>query len=119
MDINGQATFGSNAAEFFKGCCAIGHGTFKMRNTAHNIKAHIERTIDQLNRAWRAVITVLREGHELEVNIRLHLFANFDHRGCSEQTRIANIDMAADGKQTLADRQIAIAQSALDHGFNG
>lgn len=90
-----------------------------MRNAADDIEAHIERAVDKIDRARRAIIAVLRKGDELQVDVRLYLLANLDHRLSSEKTRIADIDMAANCQQALADGQVAIAQGALDHGFNG
>ena len=119
MDIDRQPAFSGNAAEFLQRGCAISHGALKMRNAADDVEAHIERAVDEIDRARRTVVTILREGHELQIDVRLHLLAHFDHRFSSEKARIADIDMAANGQQALRNGQIAITQRALDHGFNG
>ncbi len=118
VDINWQPTFCCNAAELFKRGRTIRHGAFEMRNAADDIKAHIERTVDEIDSAGRTIVAILRERHELKVDIRFHLFADFDHSLSREKARIADIDMAANGKQALAYGQIAITQGTLDHGFN-
>ena len=65
----------------------------------------------------RAVVAVLREGDELEVEIGLDPLSDLEQRLDRDQPVVADVDMAADREQALADGEVAVAQRALDHGL--
>ena len=66
-------------------------------------------------RARRAVVAVLREGDELQVEIGRDLRLHLEQRLDGEQPVVADVDMAADREQALRYRQVAVAQRPLDH----
>ena len=62
---------------------------------------------------------VLREGDQLQVEIGLHPVAHMQQRLHREQAVVADIDMRAHREQSLGDREVAVAKSALDHRLLG
>ena len=91
------------------------HGAFEMRDASDDFDPEVERAFEIARRVRRAEIAVLREGDELQIEIRLHLLPDLDQRLDREQAIVANVDMAADGQQPLRDREIAVAQRPLRH----
>ncbi|MGZ2505735.1 hypothetical protein ACVINI_006281 [Rhizobium beringeri] len=85
-----------------------------MRNAADDIDAHVESAVERVDRARRAVITILGEGDQLQIDIGRDLLANLDHRLDGHKPRITGIDMAADEEQALRHCQIAVAQRTID-----
>ena len=76
----------------------------------------VERAVEVLDGARRAVVAVLREGDELQVDDRARPCC-FTSSSAStrEQPVVADVDMGADGEQALRHREVAIAQRPLDH----
>ena len=72
-----------------------------------------------LRRGRRAVVAVLREGDELQVDIGRDRLLHVEQRLDREQPVVADIDMGADREQPLADREVAIAERPLHHRLMG
>ena len=54
---------------------AIRHRALEMRDAADDVDAHVERAVQVLAALGRAVVAVLREGDELQVDIGRDLAA--------------------------------------------
>ena len=83
-----------------------------VRDAAHDLDAAIERRHQQVAVGGRAQDAVLREGHELEIDIGRHLAPDLEQRVDRQQARIADIDMAADCQHAAADRPVAPGERA-------
>ncbi len=114
MHVDRQAAIGGDAAERLDRSRTFAHRPFEVGNAADDIDSHVEGTVERVDRARRAVITVLGKGDQLQIDIGRDLFANLDHRLHGHQSGIASIDMTADKEQALRHRQIAIAQRTID-----
>ncbi len=90
-----------------------------MRDAAHHVDTAIERCAQQFDGTGAAEITVLREGHQLQVEIGFDPFLHFKQRIDRQQSRIADVDMGADREQPPRHRPVAIAQGALHDRFLG
>ncbi|MCY1293832.1 hypothetical protein D9M70_431040 [compost metagenome] len=119
MHVDGQAALGSDAAERLHRACAILHRPLKMGNAADDIDAHVERTLKRCHAIGRAVVAILREGNELQVDIGRDLLPDLEQRFGRDQPRIRRVHMAADGEKPLADGEIAITQRPLDQRLLG
>ena len=97
------------------GSRAVRHGALEMRNAADDLDALVERALEIRDRGGRAVVAVLREGDEFEVDVGRDLALHLEQRVDREQPVVADVDMAADREQALGHREVAIAQRALDH----
>ncbi|MNT35047.1 hypothetical protein D3C72_1710590 [compost metagenome] len=85
-----------------------------MRNAAHHVHAHVERALQVVQRAGRAQHAVLRERHQLQVQVGAHALAHVQQRLHREQPRIAHVHMRADRQQPARHRPVAVGQRALD-----
>ena len=90
-----------------------------MRNSADHIDAKIERALEIAGCAGESEIAVLREGHELEIEIGLHPFFHVQQGLDRQQPIVAHIDVAANREQSLRHREIAISKGAFDHRLVG
>ena len=84
---------------------AVRHGALEMRNAADDIDAHVERPHQVLARLRASARAVLREGHELQVDIGRDLLLHLEEGLDGEQPVVADIDMAADRQRPLRDGQ--------------
>ena len=62
-------------------------------------------------RARRAQIAVLRKGDELQVDVGRDALLHLEQRLDRQQPVVADVDMAADRQQALADRPVAVARA--------
>ena len=69
MHVDAQAAVRGDAAERLDRAGAVFHGAFEMGNATDDIDAHVEGAGQRLRRLGAAVETVLREGHQLQVDI--------------------------------------------------
>ena len=102
MHVDRQAAIGGDPAERFDRGASVVHRPFEMRDAADDVDAHIERAVERLYAVLGAVVAVLREGDELQIDIGFHLLAHLDHRLDCHQARIRRVDMTADEQQALA-----------------
>ena len=119
MHVDPQAALRRQLAELADGLGAVGHGALEMRDAAHHVDAAVERGDDPLVRLGRSQVAVLREGDELEVEIRRHLALDVEQHLDRHQARIADVDMAADRQQPAPDRPVAIGERALGDEVRG
>ena len=117
MHIDHQATLLGNRAQRRHAGGAVRHGAFEVRDAADNVDAPVESAYEVLRGGRRSVIAVLWKGDELQIDVRRNLALHIEQRVDGEQAVVANVDMAADGEKPARRRQIAIAQSPLDHGL--
>ena len=115
MQVDAQAALGGDLAQGAHRRRAVRHRALEMRDAADHLDAAIERPREVLDRARRAVEAVLRERDQLEIEIRRHAPLHLEERTHGEEPVVADVDMGADGEQSLRDREVAIAQGALDH----
>ena len=76
MHVHAQAARRRNLAQLLHRRRTIRHRAFEMRDTAHNIDAHVESADRIVARGWVTVKTVLWKGHELQVDIAFDLVAH-------------------------------------------
>jgi hypothetical protein len=114
MHVDHQPALCRDPAQRRDRSCAVFHGAFEMRDAADDIHPHVERAGQRRLGLGAAVIAVLREGDQLQVDIGRDPFAHLEQRLGGDQARVRDIDMAADRQQALGHRQIAIAQRPFD-----
>ena len=119
MNVDEQAARRRDLAKLLHARRAIRHGALAMRNAAHHVDTEIERAQQVLLRSGITVEAILREGHELQVDIGLDPLSHLQQRLDAEQPVVAHIHMGADGEQPLGDGEIAIAHRPLDHRLMG
>jgi hypothetical protein len=119
MHVYHQAALGRDLAEGAHGGGAVGQGALEMGNAADHIDAAVQRQFQQFHRARRTVIAILREGHELQVQIGRDLFLHLEQGIDRQQPRIADVHMAAHRQQPLRHRPVAIGQGPLRHRLLG
>jgi hypothetical protein len=83
-----------------------------MRNADDDLDAAIKGTFQRLNDTLSTEITILRKGDQLQIDIGLYPFADVEQGIDRQQTRIADIDLAANSEQPLGDSEVTIAQGA-------
>ena len=115
MQVDHQSALGGDFAQRPHRSGAVGHRALEMRDAADDIHPEVERALEIAGGGRRTEIPVLREGHELQIEIRLHLRPDVDERFDGEQAVVADVDMAADRKQALRHGEVAIAERALGH----
>ena len=82
-----------------------------MRDAADDVDTHVQRAPQVLDRTGRAVVAVLREGDELEIEIGPDLLAHVQKRLDPGQAVVADV-LSANGEQSLPDREVATARPA-------
>ena len=85
MQVDHQAALRGDLAQGAHRGRAVGHRPLEMRNAADDVDAEVERPLEVAGGAGRAEIAVLREGDELQVEIRATLF--FTSRSASTASR--------------------------------
>src|SRR5215213_6302934 len=80
-----------------------------MRDAADDLDASVQRALQVRCRAGRAVVAVLGEGHELKIEVGRDFAPDFEERVDGEKPVVADVDVAADRKQPLRYRKVAIA----------
>ncbi len=70
------------------GAGAVFHRPLEVRNAANDADAHIERALERGDAIGRAVISVLREGDELQIDIGCDLFLDLEQRFGRHEARI-------------------------------
>ncbi len=125
MHVDHQSSPGGDFAQFRHRTAAVFHGALEMRNAADHIDAHIQRTDGVRLRGSASVEAVLREGHQLQVDIGRDLLLHLQQRLDGQQPVVADIDMAADGEQPHARRPNRNSEApapspphAVSSGFN-
>jgi hypothetical protein len=73
VHVHQQTALGCHLAQQAHAVGAVGHGALKVRNAADHIHAHVEGALEVVQRPRSAQHAVLREGHQLQVEIRRHL----------------------------------------------
>jgi hypothetical protein len=66
-----------------------------MRDATDDINPFVESTFKVFHSAWRSVITVLRKGDELQIDVRRHSVLHIEQRVDRKLAVVANVDMAA------------------------
>jgi hypothetical protein len=109
MHVDQETASSGNLAKRPHARRAIGHGALEMRDAADHVDAQFEGALEVLSGVWVAIVAVLREGHELQVDIAgdaaFHLQQRL-HRG---QPVVADIDVGADGEQAARHGEVAVA----------
>jgi hypothetical protein len=90
-----------------------------MRNATDDLDAKIERPDGVLPRCRRPVQPVLRECHQLQVDVVRDLFFDFEQGLDRQQPVVADIDMGTDGKQAHRSGPVAIGKRPFLHRFMG
>ena len=118
MHVHAQAALGSELAQQPDAQRAVRHGSLEMRNAADHIHALVERTLQVvhvlLGPLCAAQHTVLREGHQLQIDVGRNAALHFEQGIYRQQTRIADVNMAANRQQPFGHRPVAVGQRALD-----
>ena len=117
MHIDHQAAFGGDLAKLRHRARAVGHGALEMRNAANDVDAHVQRANGVFKRRGRAIESILRKGDQLQVDIGRDRFLDIEQRLDGEQPIVADIDVAAYGKQAHRHRPVAIGERPIAHGF--
>jgi len=90
-----------------------------MRNAADHIDTHVQGTLQCFRRPRPTQISVLGKGDELQIQVGGDQALDLQQRLDRQQPLVADVDMASDGQQTLADGQIAVRHGPFDHGILG
>ena len=117
MHVDAQAALRRFLAQQAHALGAIGHRAFEVRNTADDFDAQVERAAQVVERTRRAQHTVLREGHQLQVQVRRNAALDLQQRMHGQQPVVANVNMAAYRQQPLRHGPVAVGQRALDQGL--
>ena len=81
-----------------------------MWNPAYHFNAHVEGTLEILHGPGGSQHAVLRERHQLQIEIGRNSLLHFQQRFDREQPWIAHVHVRADRQQSFSDGPIAIAQ---------
>jgi hypothetical protein len=119
VHVDHQAALFGNRAQRRNAGGAVRHCAPEMRDASDNVDSLVESALKVLHGVWRSVIAILRKSDELQIDVWRNLPLHVEQRVDGEQAVVATVDMAADGEKSARRRQIAIAQSALDHGVCG
>ena len=119
MHVDHQPAIRGDLAEGADGGGAIGHGPLEMGNPADHLDALVERPCEVVPGVGRPQIAVLRERHQLEVEIRLDGFLDLEQRVHRQQPVVADIHMGADRQKPVTDRPVAIFKRPFGQGFSG
>ena len=119
VHVDHQSALGSQLAQQAHALRALGRGALEMRDAADHVDAEIERTPQVRQRTGRAQQPVLREGHELQLQVRRDAALHLQQRTHRKQPLVADIDMRADRQQPARHRPIAIRQRPFGHRLFG
>ena len=76
MHIHPQPALSGKLAQYPHRCRAIGHRSFKMRDTTHDIHPHIQSPNGAFKRCGIAQHPILREGNQLQIQITFYPVAH-------------------------------------------
>ena len=119
MHVDQQASLGGKFTQRSYRGSTISHGALKMWDTAHDIDTAVECCLQELDRTRAAQIAVLGKSHQLQIEIWLHALLYFEERIHCQQSRVTNVDMAADGEQAARHRPVAVTQRPRHDRFLG
>ena len=91
------------------------HRPLEMRDAAHDIHAHVERPDHVVPAVRRPVEPVLREGHELQVDVPRHPPLHLQHRLHAAQVVRRRVHMRPDREKPHRRRPVAIGDGAVHH----
>ncbi len=114
MEVDLQAAIRRDPAQGLDRGRSVRRRALEMRDAADDVDTHVEGALQSVGSAGRAEVSVLRKRDELEVDIGFDLLAHVEQRLDRKEAGIADVDVAADREQALGDREVAIAQGALD-----
>jgi hypothetical protein len=77
VHVHLQTALGGDFAQGFYRGCALGHGSFKMGNAAHDVYAQVQGPLQVGGIGAVAIIAVLGKSHQLQINIGFDLIAQF------------------------------------------
>jgi hypothetical protein len=97
VQVGHEAAIGRDLQELDHRPPPVLHGPLEMRDAADHVDAKIERPFEVGQGVGRAVEAVLREGHELEIEIGRHPRLDLEQGLDPEKPIVADIDMAPDG----------------------
>ena len=117
MHVDAQPALRRFLAQQAHALGAIGHRAFEVRNAADDLDTQVQRATQVVERTRRAQHTVLREGHQLQVQVRRNAALDLQQRMHGQQPVVANVNMAAYRQQPLRHGPVAVSQRALDQGF--
>ncbi|MNN25578.1 hypothetical protein D3C81_1390560 [compost metagenome] len=113
MHVDHQPPLTGEFAQQAHGFRAVRHGALEMRDAAHHVDAHGDRALQIVEGAGTAQDAVLRERHQLQIEIRRHLPLDVEQRFDGQQARVADIDVRADGQQATRHGPVAVLQGAV------
>ena len=99
VQIQHQATLCREARHVFDGGSTVFHCAFKMRDAAHHTHAHIQRADQVFAAIGAAVKPVLREGHQLQVDVGGDDALHLQHSRHAAQVVGRGVNMGAYRKQ--------------------
>ncbi len=114
MHVHHQAALGGEFAQQFDALRTLFRSALEMRNAADHIDAQIERALELAHALRIAQYAVLREGHQLHVDVGRDLLLHLQQRFDRQQARVADIDVAANCQQALGHCPVAISHCAID-----
>ena len=114
VHVHGEAAFGGDLAQRADGLGGVSLGALEMRDAADHVHAHVERPGQVGHADGRAQVSVLRKGHELQVEMVPDRFANVEERRDAREARIGRVDVAADGEQAAPDGPVAVPERPRD-----
>jgi hypothetical protein len=119
MQVDEESAVRGDLAQIAHRGSTLGHGALEMRDAAHDLDAEIECSKEEVASTRRAVEPILGEGHELECKIGGDLPLGLEERTHARESRIAHVDVRANGADSLGHGEIAIGQRPLGHGLLG
>ena len=90
-----------------------------MRYAADHVHAEIERALQVAKAVGRAQQAILREGHQLQIEVGRDALPYLKQGLHGQQAEVAGVHMRTNGQQTTGHRPVAVAQGALDDSVVG
>ena len=114
MHVDRLAALGGDLAQQLHAGRAFAHGALEVRDAADDVDAQVQRALEAVGTALAAQHTVLREGHQLQVDVRGDAALDFQQGFDRQQARVAGVHVAADRQQALGHRPVAVGEGAFD-----
>ena len=99
--------------------CPLLHRALEVRDAAHHVDAHVERARQVGEAVRRAEEPVLREGHQLQVEVGGDDAAHLEQRLRPAERGVGCIDVAADRDEAHRHRPVAIGERPVAHLLDG
>ena len=114
MHVHQLALLGCQLAQQFHAQGALFISALEVRNAAHHVHTHGQRALEFVHALRVAQHAILREGDQLQVQIRRHAAFDFQQGLDGQQAWVANVHVGADRQQAFGHGPVAVRHGAIN-----